>query len=153
MEFIRPKNKGYLRKDKRSRMETSRHDIAELARIDGDIVTFEWSEREGAVWNELYECWEGGEEQKVTLEIKGLGKVIEYKEDEMEYEWGRVHLGECLIRFPYDFAIEELNEKEGLRFRYKNQWWKVDSDLGVGDWCEGEIISKMLKGVKDNDRG
>lgn len=140
-----------LRKGKADKVRLFRSDIIENINVDGDTVTFEWKERIGATWNETYEVWEGGTVEAVNEMVRGIGKVVDYKEDEMEYEWGRVAVGDCLIRFPYDFDIEKFNEKMELRFIYKGQRWKPDNPLGVGDWINDNIISKILKGVKTLD--
>lgn len=144
-------NSSTLRKGVQNRAKAMRDDIEKMVGDDGDTITFEWKERVGAVWNPIYEVWEGGEITKKTMEVVGIGKVVDYAEDEMEYEWGRVSVGDCLIRFPYSFNIEQLNDKQELRFLYKGQKWKPDSALGIGDWLNNQIVSKILKGVKAID--
>jgi hypothetical protein len=143
--------KNPLRKGISDKSSRIRSDMERLIVVDGDTVTFQWKERVGAVWNETYEVWEGGTVEKKELAVAGLGKVVDYAEDEMEYEWGRVAVGDCLIRFPYDFDIEQFNDKEELRIVYKGQRWRPDSALGVGDWFNNKLISKLLKGVKSLD--
>lgn len=125
-----------------------RKDMVRLIDRDGDTVTFNWTEHTGATWNETYEIWEGGEETPMNLEAKGLGKVVPYREDIMEYEWGRVQVGECLIRFPVSFDIEQFKDKTDVLFKYKGQTWKIDSPLGVQEYYMEEPLCKMLKGVK-----
>lgn len=147
------RNHYHLRGIHRNKINDMRFDIELQCQTDGDIVTFHWIELEGATWNPVYETWEGGTKIEKTKEFKGIGKVVAHKEDEMEYEWGRLSVGQCLIRLPYDADVESLNDKQNLYFTYKGANWKMDNDLGVGDWHEGELISKILKGVKHHDKG
>lgn len=140
-----------LRKAKTDKVYLLRRDISEMIDMDGDVVTFEWIEKEGAVWNETYEVWEGGTDVLKSLSEKGIGKVVTHAEDVMEYEWGRVAVGDCIVRFKHDFDIENLKDKEGLRFVYKGRKWKPDSKLGIGDWISGGMTCKLLKGVKAVD--
>jgi len=142
--------KTHLRKGKFDIPKTMSADVKMMTE-EGDTVTFEWKEVVGGTWNETYEVWEGGIEITKTLQQKGFGRVVDYAEDEMEYEWGRVAVGDCLIRFPVDFNIEQFNDKTDLRFIYKGQRWKPDSPLGVGDWVNDQQVTKILKGVKSLD--
>lgn len=145
------RTKTPLRKSRFNKAIVMINDVIKMAEEDGDTVTFEWKERVGATWNETYEVWEGGAVTTATYTTKGFGKVVDFAEDEMEYEWGRVAVGDCLIRFPIDFDIEQFSNKEELRFTYKGQRWKPDNKLGVGDWLENHQVSKILKGVKTLD--
>lgn len=148
---IRSRKRDSLRRGITNKRSILQNDITDMVAEDGDTVTFEWIERVGAVWNDIYEVWEGGTETKMTQDVYGLGKVVDYAEDEMEYEWGRVAVGDCLVRFPYNFNIEQFKDKESLRFIYKGQRWKPDSPLGVGETFNDVVISKLLKGVKSLD--
>lgn len=139
------------RRMRRDRVTLLRDDMKELIRTDGDTVVFEWQEMTGGTWNETYEVWEGGEEERKTHSIKGLGRVVDYKEDEMEYEYGRVGVGEALIRFAYDTDLSPIMGKEGIRFIYKGQRWKIDSPLGIGDTFNDNLYSIVIKGVKATD--
>lgn len=146
------KYKRHLRPKHRCKADDMRDDIIYLCETEGETVTFYWTESEGATYNEIYQVWEGGTEIEKTVEFKGIGKVVDYKEDEMEYEWGRVLVGQCLIRLPYDSDVESLNDKQNIYFIYKGAKWKLDNSLGIGDWHEGKLISKILKGVKHGDK-
>jgi len=131
--------------------DTVIRDVESLINRDGGTVTFEWIEVVGGVWNEDYEVWEGGEEKTLTMDVKGLGKVVDYKEDIVEYEWGRIGVGEALIRFSINFNIEQFANKEQLRIIYKGQRWRVDSPLGVCEYYRDDPYCKFLKGVKAVD--
>ena len=148
---IRSRKRDSLRKGATNKKSVIKNDLTDMVIDDGDTITFEWIERVGATWNETYEVWEGGTMSTVTKDVQGLGRVVDYAEDEMEYEWGRIAVGDCLIRFPYDFDIEQFNDKDNLRFIYKGQRWKPDSALGIAETFNDEPFSKLLKGVKSLD--
>lgn len=140
-----------VRRMKRSRVELIRDDLNKMIEEDGNTVTFTWKEITGGVWNEAYEIFEGGTETEKTFEIKGLGRVVDYAEDEMEYEYGRIKVGDCYVRFPWDADLSPIMNKEGIRFLYKGQRWKLDSDLDVGESLGDEMYSILIKGVKATD--
>lgn len=139
------------RRMKRDRIELLRDDLAQMIEDDGDTVNFVWKEMSGGVWNETYEVWEGGVEAEKSYKIKGLGKVVDYAEDEMEYEYGRVRVGDSFLRFPWDADLTPIMEKEGVRFIFKGQRWKIDSPIGIGDVYADNLYSLSIKGVKTND--
>ena len=142
---------SHLRRKNRDQSELIINDLNKMIENDGSTVTFTWIEVTGGVWNPTYEVWEGGTETEYTLEQKGLGRVVDYEEDEMEYEWGRVSVGDAVIRFDVNFDIDVLKDKTDLRFIYKGQKWKPDSTLGVMEY-QGDIsYCKILKGVKAID--
>ena len=143
--------KSNLRRRSDSLHESIAFDLNNMIENDGSTITFEWKEVTGGTWNPTYEVWEGGTEEILTLEQKGIGRVIDYAEDEMEYEWGRVSVGDCIVRFDDDFNIEQLKDKEHLRFIYKGQRWKPDSTLGVQEYYGDRPFCKILKGVKSLD--
>ncbi|WP_257064276.1 hypothetical protein [Priestia megaterium] len=148
---IRSRKKDSLRKGKTNLTSLIQSDLEDMITSDGDTITFEWTERTGATWNETYEVWEGGTTTTMTQDVRGLGRVVDYAEDEMEYEFGRIAVGDCLIRFPISFDIEQFEDKTDLRFIYKGQRWKPDSPLGVGETFSDVPFSKLLKGVKSLD--
>ena len=131
--------------------ELIKDDLAQMINRDGSTVTFVWYEITGGTWNPTYETWEGGTKTEFTLEQKGLGRVVDYEEDEMEYEWGRVSVGDAVIRFDVGFDIEALQDKTDLRFIYKGQKWKPDSTLGVMEYQGDTPYCKILKGAKSID--
>ena len=139
------------RKMIKDRIDLLRDDIKNLIETDGDTVVFEWHEMTGGTWNETYEVWEGGKEERQTYSIRGLGRVVDYKEDEMEYEYGRIGVGEALIRFAYDTDLSPIMNKEGVRFIYKGQRWKIDSPLGIGESYNDNLYTVTIKGVKATD--
>lgn len=139
------------RRMKRDRIDMLRDDLDRLIQTDGDTVVFKWVEVTGGTWNETYETWEGGTETEMSHTLKGIGKVVDYAEDEMEYEYGRISVGDCIIRFPWDANFEPIMGKEGVRFIYKGQRWRVDSTIGVGDAYSDEYYSMIVKGVKSSD--
>lgn len=136
---------------KRSFPELLKDDMELLINLTYDTITFQWTETEGGYWDDIYETWIGGEEKIKELETKGMGKVVSHKEDEMEYEFGRVSVGECIVRFPVSFKIEELSDKNNMRFIFKGQKWKPDSKFGVGEYFNDVMYSKLLKGIKAVD--
>lgn len=139
------------RRTRRDRITLLRDDLERMILDDGDTVTFMWKEITGGVWNETYEVWEGGEETEKTYEIMGLGKVVDYAEDEMEYEYGRIRVGDAIVRFPWDADMSPILDKEGVRFLYKGQRWKIDSPIDVGDTLNNNLYSIAIKGVKSSD--
>lgn len=136
---------------KKDRIDVLRDDLNYLIQGDGDTVTFTWTEMEGGTFNETYKVWEDGVETPKEFKIKGLGKIVDYKEDEMEYEYGRVQVGQCLVRFPWDTDLAPITGKEGVRFTYKGQRWVIDSPLGIGDSHGDEMFSLIVQGVKALD--
>lgn len=139
------------RRMKRDRIDILRDDLNLLINSDGDTVRFVWTEREGGYFNEVYGVYEGGREVEKELKIKGLGKVVDYKEDEMEYEYGRIRVGECIVRFPWDADLSPIIGKEGVKFYYKGQKWTIDSPLDIGDTYGDERYSIVVLGVKSVD--
>lgn len=133
---------------KRERIDMMRDDLKHIIEENGDIVTFIWIEKTGGVWNDTYEVWEGGSDEEKTYKLRGIGKVVDYKEDELEYEYGRIGVGECIVRFGWDDDLSPIKNKSGLRFLYKGQKWQIDSPIGVGDSLRDEMYSLILKGVK-----
>ena len=146
------KNRISLRHDLYKKSITVANDVEKIAEFDGDVITFKWKEYSEGAWNEVYQAFEGESFEYKTLEAKGFGRVVDFKEDEMEYEWGRVSVGECLVILPVSFDIESLNNKQDLKFKFKGVWWKVDGTLGVGDYVEGVKVTNRLKGVKSVDK-
>lgn len=128
-----------------------KEDFSNMVNEDGSTITFEWTERTGGTYNEIYDLYEGATETKQTLSVKGVGEIVRHKEDIMEYEFGRVEVGECFIRFKYDFNLIQFKGKDDLRFIYLGQKWKVDSPLGLGDIYADEYWCKYIKGVKAID--
>lgn len=128
-----------------------RDDLNNMIQEDGDTVLFTWIEITGGTWNETYEVWEGGTETQMTHTIRGLGKVVDYAEDEMEYEYGRIGVGDCYVRFPWSTDLSPIIGKEKVRFIYKGQRWKIDSPLGIGDTYSDNLYSIAIKGVKASD--
>ena len=139
------------RRMKKDRLTLMRDDLKRMIEEDGDTVAFMFTEIVGGTWNETYEIWEGGVETEVTHAIRGLGKVVDYAEDEMEYEYGRIGVGDCVIRFPWDTDLTPILGKEGVRFLFKGQRWKLDSPLGIGDSYNDNLYSLAIKGVKSSD--
>lgn len=140
-----------MRRMKKSRIDVLRDDLKFVVDQDGDTVTFVWKEMSGGTWNETYQAQEGGVETPKEYKLKGIGKVVDYKEDEMEYEYGRIRVGQCIVRFPFDADLSPIMDKEGVRFLYKGQRWKIDSPLGIGDVHGDEQFSLILQGVKASD--
>lgn len=140
-----------MRRMRKARIDVLRNDLKMSILEDGDTVTFVWKENTGGVWNETYQVLEGGVETDVEHKIKGIGKVVDYKEDEMEYEYGRVRVGQCIVRFPYDTNLTPIMNKEGVRFIFKGQRWKIDSPLGIGDNYADQLFSLIVQGVKSLD--
>lgn len=139
------------RRMKKSRIDVLRDDLQFMVQEDGDSVIFQWKEITGGVWNETYEVWEGGTEEEKTYTIRGIGKIVDYAEDEMEYEYGRVGVGECVVRFAWNADLSPIMGKEGVRFMYRNQRWKIDSPLGLGDTYNDNLYSLAIRGVKSSD--
>lgn len=140
-----------VRRMKRDRVDLLRDDLKKMIQEDGDTVTFIWTEVAGGTWNETYEVWEGGTPTEMTHSIRGIGKVVDYAEDEMEYEYGRIGVGECVIRFPWDTDLTPILNKDKVRFLYKGRRWRIDSPLGVGDSYADNQYSVAIKGVKSSD--
>jgi len=131
--------------------DTVSKDIKGLIIRDGSELKFTWSEWEGAEWNDTYDVWEGGKKVERYWKLKGLGKVLSHKEDIMEYAWGRVAVGDCIVRFSLDDDISKLKEVDQLRFTFKDQKWRVDSPLGVKEYYGDTPYCFVIKGVKAVD--
>ncbi|QJT70408.1 hypothetical protein [Microcystis phage MaeS] len=139
------------RRMKKQRIDVLRDDLKHVVSEDGDTVTFTWEETTGGTYNEVYKVWEGGIKQTIEHKIKGIGKVVDYKQDIMEYEYARIGVGECIVRFPHDVNLAPVMGKEGVHFLYKGEKWKLDSPLGIGDSYNDMFYSLSIKGVKAND--
>jgi len=136
---------------KRERIDMLRDDLKQMIQDDGDTVIFQWTEVTGGTWNETYEVWEGGTETTMSHTLRGIGKIVDYAEDEMEYEYGRVSVGNCIIRFAWDANLTPIIGKSGVRFIYKGQRWRTDSTIGVGDSYNDNLYSLVVLGVKASD--
>jgi hypothetical protein len=139
------------RRMKKDRITVLKDDLKTLVELDGETVTFVWQEMSGGTYNEVYGVWEGGELTPKEHKVRGLGKVVDFKEDEMEYEYGRIRVGECIVRFPYDVDLTPIFNKEGVRFMFKGQRWKFNSEIGIGDTHDDQQYSILILGVKSVD--
>jgi hypothetical protein len=135
-------------RNKRSFIEILRKDFISMVRKEGQTLIFSWKETTGGTWNPTYEIWEGGTETTETHQIKGVGKVVDYKENQMETEFGRIDVGECIVRFPHDVDFEPIKNREDLRFSFQGQNWRLDLPLGVGDMYGDDYFTRVIKGVK-----
>lgn len=145
------KKRDSLRKGATDKVRLIRNDINSMIEMDGDTVTFTWKETTGAVWNSTYEVWEGGTIENKSLEVRGIGKTVDYVDDEMEYEYGRIEVGECIVRFPYDFDLSQFGDKEELRFIYKQRKWRIDGSLNWVEKINNQVFAKVIKGVRSLD--
>jgi len=136
---------------RRSTLDTFRDDLKQIVEYDGSTIRFEYVDRVCTVYNEIYEVCEVYEDTPVTVGIRGLGKVISSTEDEVEYEWGRVPVGSCLIRFPYDANLSQFEGKTNLRFYFLGRKWQLDSPLNATSYHNDEIYAKHIKGIKALD--
>lgn len=137
---------------KKSTVQLFRDDIKQNIEREGSNVVFEWTEVTGATWNETYEVWEGGQETKQFYHERGIGKIVDYKEDIMEEEFARFNVGECIVRFPYDSNIfDVLSGKSDVTFVYQGQRFKIDSPMYTGDMIDNSFYALIVRGVKDYD--
>lgn len=117
----------------------------------GSTIVFEWEETVGGTYDETYETWVGGTVTPLSTEVKGLGRVLDYKEDMNDVDNVRLAVGDCIARFPVSFDLKQFADKEKVRFIFNGQRWKIDSDLDWADYFSDTMISKNVKGVKSND--
>lgn len=126
-----------------------RDDMNTMIDKTGKTVVFEWKEVEGGVWNEVYETWEGGKEVKKTYSEICSGKIIWYKEDLLTTEYGRMNVGDCILRFRYDSSIFDiLRNKRDVVFTFENQRFSFNSPFDIGDEVNDKLYSKIIRGVK-----
>lgn len=138
-----------MRRMRKRRIDVIRNDLKRMIEEDGDTVTFTWTEITGGTWNPTYEIWEGGTEEEKTYSLKGIGKVVDYKEDQMETEYGRIDVGQCIVRFPYDSNhVNVIKNKSNVSFWFRSQKWKIDSNLEYGEFYDDQRYSFVLIGVK-----
>lgn len=140
-----------LRNKTFNKVDILRNDIKEAITNDGSDVTFIWEEVTGGVWNEDYETWEGGTLAEQRLTVRCIGKVYEYSVKEMEYEMIRVPVGTCIIRLPFDFDMNQINNKDDLRFEYLGKRFKVDSSFSYREYIDNQPINWVIKGEKSLD--
>ncbi|AGR46589.1 hypothetical protein vBBak6_036 [Bacillus phage v_B-Bak6] len=132
--------------------ETMRRDVKMTIDKVGEEVVFEWTEMVGGVWNEVYEIWEGGVMEKKYYKEMGIGKVYWYKEDLIEVEYGKLNVGDCIVRFPYDSPLfDVLRGKHNVVFVYKNQRFAFNSPFDIGDSVQGHLVCKIVRGTKSTE--
>jgi hypothetical protein len=133
---------------KKETLDMVRDDFDKMLEDDGSEVIFTYIEREGATWNEAYKMWEGGTEEEKTITTKAVGRILDFRENKMEYEFGRISVGDAVIRFRYDFELDQMLGKERLRIFFNGQTWILDSSVEWFDFYAGQPICRAIRGYK-----
>jgi hypothetical protein len=136
---------------RKSTLQRFQEDLKKIVELDGSNIRFEYPGSVCKIWNETYQFCEEFEDAPVSVDIRALGRVIKSSEDELEFEWGRLPVGTCLITFPFDADLSQFEGKEHLRFTFLGRKWQLDSPLNAASYHNDEIYAKYIKGIKALD--